>query len=138
VAETIHAYRAEPYSYAEARALADELGLSEPVAVTLVRRGYRTPEQARAFLAADESHPPQAFRSMGAVVEIVSAAIREGRRIAVHGDFDVDGVCATAILVGALRELGAECDWLIPDRIADGYGLSAANVESLAQRGTQL
>jgi single-stranded-DNA-specific exonuclease len=138
VAETTHAYAAEPYSYDEARALADELGLSEPVAVTLVRRGYRTPEAARAFLAADESHPPEAFRSMGAVVEIASTAIREGRQITVHGDFDVDGVCATAILVGALRELGAEGDWLIPDRIADGYGLCARNIEKLAERGTEL
>jgi single-stranded-DNA-specific exonuclease len=138
VAETIHAYRAAPYSYAEARRLAEALSLSEPVAIALVRRGYRTPEDARAFLAADESHPPEAFESIGAVVEIVSAAIREGRRITVHGDFDVDGVCATAILVGALRELGAECDWLIPDRIADGYGLGAENIEELARRGTEL
>ena len=61
-----------------------------------------------------------------------------GKRITVHGDFDVDGVCATTILVGALRELGAECDWLIPDRIADGYGLNAANIEQLAARGTEL
>jgi single-stranded-DNA-specific exonuclease len=75
---------------------------------------------------------------MAEVVERVLAAVRECRRIAVHGDFDVDGVCATAILVGALRELGAECDWLIPDRIADGYGLTAANVEKLAARGTSL
>jgi single-stranded-DNA-specific exonuclease len=75
---------------------------------------------------------------MGAVVEVVSAAIREGKRITVHGDFDVDGVCATTILVSTLRELGAECDWLIPDRIADGYGLSGSNIELLAERGTQL
>jgi single-stranded-DNA-specific exonuclease len=138
VAETIHAYRTEPYSYREARALVDELGLSEPVAVTLVRRGYRTPESAREFLAADESHSPDEFRSIGAVVERVRTAIREGRRITVHGDFDVDGVCATTIAVATLRELGADCDWLIPDRIADGYGLSAANVERLAERGTSL
>jgi single-stranded-DNA-specific exonuclease len=131
-------YSAEPYAYAEVRLLADELGLSEPVAITLVRRGYRTVEAARAFLEADESHPPEAFRSMEAVVERILAAVRDGRRITVHGDFDVDGVCATTIMVGALRELGAECDWLIPDRMADGYGLSAANVERLAERGTQL
>ena len=98
------------------------LGLSEPVAVTLVRRGYRTPEQARAFLAADESHPPAAFDSMDGVVAQVRAAIAAGERITVHGDFDVDGVCATTIMVSTLRELGAECDWLIPDRLADGYG----------------
>jgi single-stranded-DNA-specific exonuclease len=138
VAETIHAYRAEPYSYAEARALCEGLGVSEPVAITLVRRGYRTPEAARAFLDADESHSPSEFDSMELVVGQILAAIGEGKRITVHGDFDVDGVCATTILVGRLRELGAECDWLIPDRIADGYGLSLANVERLAERGTQL
>ncbi len=138
MAETISAYRADPYSYAEARALADELELSEPVAITLVRRGYRTPEQALAFLAADESHDPDEFRSMGAAVARIEAAIACGERITVHGDFDVDGVCATAVLVGALRELGADCDWLIPDRLADGYGLSVANVELLGERGTKL
>ena len=139
MAEIVNAYRAEPYDYREARALAEELGLSEPVAITLVRRGYRTPEAARAFLAADESHPPEAFGSMAGVVEHVRTVIRAGGRITVHGDFDVDGVCATAILVGALRELGADCDWLIPDRMADGYGLSASRTcESLAERGTSL
>ena len=138
MAETIHAFEADPYSYREVRALCDELGVSEPVAIVLVRRGYRTVDQARAFLAADESHPPNAFRSMADVVGRIREAISAKRRITVHGDFDVDGVCATTILVGALRELGAECDWLIPDRLADGYGLSAANVEKLAERGTQL
>jgi single-stranded-DNA-specific exonuclease len=138
VAETIKAYRADPYSYSEARELAEQLGLSEPVAITLVRRGYRTPEQALAFLEADESHDPGEFRSMGAVVERVQAAIDRGERITVHGDFDVDGVCATSIMVGTLRELGGDCDWLIPDRMADGYGVSAANVELLAERGTKL
>jgi single-stranded-DNA-specific exonuclease len=138
VPEALRAYKAEPFSYDEAQELATELGLSEPVAIALVRRGYRTPEDARAFLAADEAHPPDAFRSMGAVVEQILAAVENGGRITVHGDFDVDGVCATAILVGALRELGADCDWLIPDRMVDGYGLSAENVERLAARGTRL
>jgi single-stranded-DNA-specific exonuclease len=138
VAETINDYRAEPYSYAEARALSEKLGLSEPVAITLVRRGYRTPEAARAFLDADESYPPSAFPSMAAIVKVISAAVCDGKRITVHGDFDVDGVCATTILVSALRELGPECDWLIPDRIADGYGLCASNIELLADRGTKL
>ncbi|HEX5711804.1 MAG TPA: single-stranded-DNA-specific exonuclease RecJ [Solirubrobacterales bacterium] len=136
--ETLKAFAAEPYSYADARAVAAGLGVSEPIAVTLVRRGYRTPEQARAFLAADESHPPGAFTSIAAVVTQVEAAVAAGERITVHGDFDVDGVCATTIMVSTLREMGAECDWLIPDRIGDGYGVSAANVERLAQRGTKL
>ena len=61
-----------------------------------------------------------------------------GERITVHGDFDVDGVCATAILVSTLRALGAECDWLIPDRLADGYGLTWRTSSSFAERGTEL
>ncbi len=138
MSETLKAFAAEPYEYADVRAVADGLSLSEPVAVTLVRRGYRTPELARTFLAADESHPASAFDSMAAIVAQIRAAIASGQRITVHGDFDVDGVCATTIMVSTLRALGAECDWLIPDRIGDGYGVGAPNVEKLAQRGTKL
>jgi single-stranded-DNA-specific exonuclease len=138
VPESLKTFAAEPYEYADVRAVADGLELSEPVAVTLVRRGYRTPELARVFLAADETHPPAAFNSMPAVVSAIQAAIGAGRRITVHGDFDVDGVCATSIMVSTLRQLGADCDWLIPDRLGDGYGLNAANVERLAARGTGL
>jgi single-stranded-DNA-specific exonuclease len=138
VPESAKAFAADPYDFAEARALADELGLSQPVAVTLVRRGYRTPAEAKAFLAADESHPPAAFDGMGEVVGLIWAAIEAGERITVHGDFDVDGVSATALMISTLRELGADCDWLIPDRIADGYGLSSDNVAKLAERGTGL
>ena len=136
--DSAHAFAAEPYDYADVRAVAGDLGLSEPVAVTLVRRGYNTPELARAFIAADESFPPSAFAGMDEVVARVQTAIAAGQRITVHGDFDVDGVCATALTISTLRELGADCDWLIPDRISDGYGLSAANVERLAARGTKL
>lgn len=132
------AFVAKPYDYVEARALAEALGVSEPLAVTLVRRGYRTPDEARAFLAADESHPPTAFAGMETVVARVRAAIEGGRRITVHGDFDVDGVCATALTVSTLRDLGADCDWFIPDRMEDGYGLSAENVRRLGERGTGL
>jgi single-stranded-DNA-specific exonuclease len=138
VPETVSPFAAKPYSYAEVDALSRELGLSEPIAVTLVRRGYRTPEQARAFLAADETHSPFAFDSMEAVVEQVRSAIDSSKRITVHGDFDVDGVCATTLMVSCLRDLGAECDWFIPNRIEDGYGLSAENVKRLAERGTSL
>ncbi len=132
------AFRLEPYDYREARALADALGVAEPVAVTLVRRGYRTVEQARAFLDAGDDHDPFLFEGMAAVVDRIGVAVSTGRRITVHGDYDVDGVCSTAILVDALRALGADCDWLIPDRLGDGYGLTTATVQALAGRGTAL
>ncbi|HET6830968.1 MAG TPA: single-stranded-DNA-specific exonuclease RecJ [Solirubrobacterales bacterium] len=131
-------FRARPYDYAEARRIADELDLAEPVAIALVRRGHRTVEAAREFLAAAETHDPGLFEGIGAAIERIGAALDAGTRITVHGDYDVDGICATAIMVGALRRAGGECDWLIPDRLGDGYGLSAGTVEQLRERGTGL
>jgi single-stranded-DNA-specific exonuclease len=132
------AFSLAPYAYADARVLADALDLAEPVAVTLVRRGYGTVEAARAFLDAAEDHDPFEFDRMADVVARLRAAIEAGARITVHGDYDVDGVCATAILVRSLRELGGDCDWYIPDRLGDGYGLTVAGVEALVARGTRL
>src|ERR1700742_1761027 len=86
VPKSAKSFAADPYDYAEARAVAEALDLSQPVAVTLVRRGYRTPEEARTFLAADETHPPEAFQRMDEVVAIVLAAIEAEERITVHGD----------------------------------------------------
>ena len=136
--EPARAYVTEPYSYSEAKALADGLGISPTLAVTLVRRGYRTVEDARRFLDADEFHDPSGFEGMAGVVQRLLAATESGDRITVHGDYDVDGVCSTAILVSALRRLGAECDWYIPDRLGEGYGVSVAGVRKLAERGTDL
>ncbi len=68
----------------------------------------------------------------------ILAHVGRGSRITVHGDYDVDGICSTAILVRALRTLGADVDWYLPSRIDDGYGLAATTVERLAARGTNL
>src|SRR3954451_13503900 len=132
------AFQADPYDYGEVRRLAAELKLAEPVAVTLVRRGYRTVDAARRFLEARESHEPSEFRGMDEVCDQILSVARGRRRITVHGDYDVDGVTSTAILVSTLRALGAECDWLIPDRLSDGYGLTMSSVEQLKRRGTEL
>ncbi len=132
------AFQADPYDYGEVRRLAAELKLAEPVAVTLVRRGYRTVDAARRFLEARESHEPTEFRGMEEVCEQILSVARGPGRITIHGDYDVDGVTSTAILVSRLRSLGAECDWLIPDRLSDGYGLTMASVEELRRRGTEL
>ena len=131
-------FSARPYDYAEARLIADELGLADPVAIALVRRGHRTVAGAREFLAAAESHEPELFDGIDAAVRRILAAIGAGQRITVHGDYDVDGICSTAIMVAALRRAGAECDWLIPDRLADGYGLGPASMEALEERRSGL
>lgn len=121
-----------------ALALVRDLGVSLPVAQVLVRRGHGDVEDARRWLAADEQHPPQAFSGIAAAVAPVLDACRQGLRITVHGDYDVDGVASTAILIRALRSIGADVDWFLPSRIEDGYGLSAATVRRLAARGTRL
>jgi single-stranded-DNA-specific exonuclease len=108
------------------------------VANILTRRGFGDPADAEEFLAARESHDPFDFAGMSEAVTMVRATIDAGGRITVYGDFDCDGVCATAILVAAIRELGGECDWFIPDRIADGYGLNPDSVRQLSERGTEL
>ncbi|HUA75746.1 MAG TPA: single-stranded-DNA-specific exonuclease RecJ [Solirubrobacteraceae bacterium] len=115
-----------------------ELGVSGALAQVLVRRGLDSPERARAFLAAEETYPPGAFAGIERAVQTILAHAGSGRRITVHGDYDVDGVCSTAILLRALRALGADADSYLPDRAADGYGLSAATVRRLAERGTSL
>jgi single-stranded-DNA-specific exonuclease len=115
-----------------------ELEVSAAMAQVLVRRGQSDPAAARAFLAAEEEHPPSAFAGIDAAIGLVLDHIGLGRRITVHGDYDVDGVCSTAILVRVLRALGADVDWYLPDRASDGYGLNADTVERLAERGTQL
>src|SRR5947209_542889 len=123
-----------PYSTAAAERLKDELGISSELATILVRRGFDTAEAASRHLAAEERHEPLAFRGMAAACELLLAHVRRGSRIVVHGDYDVDGVCSTAILIRALRALGAEPAWHIPAR-DDGYGLSTATVERLAADG---
>ena len=117
--------------------LAEALGVSEPLAQVLVRRGLHEPARAKTFLAAEETHPLDAFAELDRVTTPILAHVRDGRRITVHGDYDVDGVCSTAILVGALRRLGAKVDWRLPER-AEGYGLREQTVHELAARRTSL
>lgn len=115
-----------------------ELGVSHPVAQVLVRRGLAIPEAARAWLAADAAHDPFLIAGMRGACELVLAHVARGSRIVVHGDYDVDGVCSTAILVSALRRLGADVKPVLPSRTEDGYGLARATVDRLAERGADL
>ncbi len=120
--------------------LREALGVSRTFAQVLVRRGLGEPAAARAFLAADEAHDPRGFAGLDDAVALILRHLADGSRITVHGDYDVDGVCATAVLLRALRRLAGDgqVDWFLPSRVDDGYGLSAGTVERLAARGTRL
>jgi len=120
------------------RRLQEQLGVSTVLADVLVRRGLDDPATARSWLAADVRHDPSAFEGLDDALELILSHVHAGSPITVHGDYDVDGVCSTAILVGALRRLGAPVDWYLPSRSEDGYGLSLATVERLRDRGTRL
>jgi single-stranded-DNA-specific exonuclease len=132
-------WRIEPCPPAQTRRLVQELGLTEITAAVLVRRGLGDPERARAFLAGElPGHDPFLLGDMRAAVERIRAAVAAGERICVHGDYDVDGICATALAVLTLRELGAKVDWHLPSRFDEGYGLSGETLTRLAGDGCQL
>lgn len=125
-------------SVSETLTLERELGVSSTLAQVLVRRGLAEPAAARAFLDAEEEHDPGLFAGMERAVQVIGDHIARGSQLTVHGDYDVDGVSSTALLLRALRGLGARVDSYLPDRATDGYGLNPATVTRLAARGTNL
>ena len=128
-----------PCDWSRVEALADALEISETTATVLVRRGLDDPAAARAFLDAEPpGHDPLSLGDMGVAVDRIRRAVSSGERICVHGDYDVDGISATAVAVLTLRELGANVEWRLPSRFDEGYGLAAGTIEQLAADGLDL
>src|ERR671936_699683 len=128
-----------PCPHRQAASLARELGLSEITASVLVRRGYGDPDEARAFLAGEQPlQDPFQLGDMAPAVGRIRAAVRACERICVHGDYDVDGICATVVAVTVLRALGADVEWHLPSRFDEGYGVNGGTLERLAGEGCRL
>ena len=128
-----------PCPHPDAVALSEALGISWLTASVLVRRGYGDPETARRFLAAElPRHDARLLGDTDAAVERIRRAVANGERVCVHGDYDVDGICATALSVLALRELGANVDWHLPSRFDEGYGVAGETIARLAEEGCGL
>ncbi len=106
----------------------------------LFNRGYATEAEARAFLKAepDFSTDPFQLSGMGEAVERIGFALERGEAVAVYGDYDVDGVTATALLVETLQRLGADARSYIPNRFDEGYGLNAEALDHLRAGGVRL
>src|SRR5438128_11264196 len=123
-----------------ARALATELGAPTAVAQVLLNRGLADLAGAHRFLAPawEQLHAPGGMRGMAPAVERIREAVRAGEPILVYGDYDVDGVTSTFVMVSTLRTIGARVTYRIPHRTIDGYGLSVAAVEDAAARGIRL
>jgi single-stranded-DNA-specific exonuclease len=124
----------------DVEALVREIGVSPVTARLLCIRGLATPALARAFLAPSLSdlHDPFRLAGMRPAVDRVLGAIARREHIAIHGDYDVDGVTSTVILRRALELLGADVTHFIPERLRDGYGLQPASLDRLHAGGARL
>ena len=115
----------------------DSLGLPPLIAQTLVRRGFRDPASARAFLHPDEL-PSTPFPNIEPAVERVILAIRRNEMLCVWGDFDVDGQTSTALLVQTLRSLGANVVYYIPIRGKESHGVHIESLKPIIDNGATL
>jgi single-stranded-DNA-specific exonuclease len=129
-----------PCDAARAEAFAHELGVTPVVARLLAIRGIPDVDAASRFLRPSFDHllDPMGLADMDRAVERLLQAIARGERIAVHGDYDVDGITSTVILRRALELLGAQVTHFIPERLRDGYGLQPAALDRLHAEGVHV
>lgn len=115
-------------------------GMSPVLHRLLTRRGVASAEAARAFLnpGMDQLHDPMSMGGMAEAVERIRRAMADGEHICVYGDYDVDGVCASAILAGYLISCGADAEVYLPSRHSEGYGLNEGAIRQIAQRAQLL
>jgi single-stranded-DNA-specific exonuclease len=120
--------------------LARETGLHPIAAGILINRGFTTVASIDRFLSAPLADLPDPFsmRGMPAAVERIAQALRGKEKITVYGDYDVDGVTSTSLLVSFLRSLRANVNYYVPHRLVEGYGLNPQAVDHIAGTGTRL
>ena len=129
-----------PCNDEEATSLAAALGVHPTVARLLCMRGFAQPEAANRFLnpVLDHLHDPFRLADMDRAVARIELALAQRERIAIHGDYDVDGITSTVILRRALEMLGGTVVHFIPERLRDGYGLQPSAIERLHAEGVAL
>ncbi len=116
-------------------------GLLPLVAQVIINRDIATVDAAQVYIEPESQHLPSPlseFQDLGVSVELIKQAIAEGEQIAICGDYDADGMTSTALLLRALKHLGAEVDYAIPSRMKDGYGINQRIVEEFATGGVGL
>jgi single-stranded-DNA-specific exonuclease len=129
-----------PHDRAAVERLASALGVGPVVAQLLLNRGLSSPEESRRFLDAPLSglHPPELLPGVAEAADRILAAVRADRRLCVYGDYDVDGVSGSSILVNGLRLLGAKVDLYVPHRLEEGYGLNCEALRQIAESGASM
>lgn len=120
--------------------LSKDLDISEPLANLLAQRGIKSFEEARAFFRPNYSqlHDPFLMKDMDKAVSRIQKAIKLKEKILVYGDYDVDGTTAVALVYSFLKKIGAQLDFYIPDRYAEGYGISVQGIDYAAENNFKL
>jgi single-stranded-DNA-specific exonuclease len=133
-------WNTKPHDEAAAASLAQALGVSPVTARLLAIRGITDPDDASRFLnpTLEQLHDPLKLAGLECAVDRLLVAITRSERIAVHGDYDVDGITSTVILRRALELLGGNVTHFIPERLTDGYGLQPATIDRLHAEGVKL
>ena len=133
-------WNTKPHDQAAAAALAQALGVSPITARLLAIRGITDPDVAARFLnpTLEQLHDPLKLAGLACAADRLQVAITNRERIAVHGDYDVDGITSTVILRRALELLGADVGHFIPERLTDGYGLQPGTIDRLHAEGVKL
>ncbi len=116
--------------------LALRLKTSPLIAQVLLNRSLSDPDDCQAFLrpTLNHLHRPEQLAGLTRSAERIARAIRDGEKIVIYGDYDVDGITATAILWHAIRTLGGAADYYVPHRIDEGYGLNTQAILALCAR----
>jgi len=129
-----------PCHAGDVSAVVGALGIPPVIAQLLCQRGFGTPEDAERFLSPSlaQLHDPYALVDMRVAVDRLLGAIARHEHIAIHGDYDVDGITATVILRRAIEILGGDVSHFVPDRLKDGYGLQPATIERLHAAGARV
>ncbi|MBA3296282.1 MAG: DHH family phosphoesterase, partial [Acidobacteria bacterium] len=124
----------------QATALAAALNVHPTIARLLCMRGFGDPEQASRFLNPTLAHLNDPFRlaDMNKAIPRLERAIAQREKIAIHGDYDVDGITSTVILRRALEMLGGDVMHFLPERMRDGYGLQPGAIDRLHAEGVRL